>query len=155
MLTFSSKPYRDLTLDELHDLIELRQRVFIVEQKCPYNDLDGHDRDAVHVSGRDDAGALVAYARLLPAGIKYAEPSIGRVATSSLARGTGAGKLVMRAAIAAARAAFGPVTLRIGAQRYVERFYADLGFVPAGETYLEDGIPHVEMTLAPPSREGG
>ncbi len=126
MLTFSSKPYGELTCDELYDAIELRQRVFIVEQKCPYNDVDGHDRDAIHLSGRDDAGALVAYARLLPAGIKYAEPSIGRVATSSVIRGTGAGKLVMRAAVAHARAAWGDVTLRIGAQRYVERFYAAL-----------------------------
>ena len=153
MLTFSSKPYRDLTCDELHDAFELRQRIFIVEQKWPYHDIDGYDRDAVHLFGHDEAGVLVAYARLLPAGVKYAEPSIGRVATSGAIRGTGTGKLLMRAAIAHARAAWGDVTLRIGAQRYVERFYADLGFVPAGETYLEDGIPHVEMTLAP-SRAG-
>jgi ElaA protein len=155
MLTFSSKPYNDLTRDELYDAFALRQSIFIVEQKCPYNDIDGHDRDAIHLLGHDEAGALVAYARLLPAGIKYAEPSIGRVATSGVIRGTGAGKILMRAAIAAARAAWWPVTLRIGAQRYVERFYGELGFVPAGETYLEDGIPHVEMTLAPPSLEGG
>jgi ElaA protein len=150
MVTFSSKRYRELTCDELYDALELRQRVFIVEQACPYNDCDGLDRHAVHLFGRDESSALVAYARLLPAGIKYAEACIGRVVTSGTVRGTGAGKLLMRAAIAHARAAWGPVSLRIGAQRYVERFYADLGFALAGEPYLEDGIPHIEMTLAPP-----
>lgn len=140
-------PFAELSLDELYDLLALRQLVFVVEQTCPYLDCDGKDRSAIHLLGRDAGGRLVAYARLLPPGTSFAEASIGRVVTHPDVRRTGAGRELMTEAIARTRTAFGPGSIRIGAQRYLERFYEELGFRIASAPYDEDGIPHVEMLL--------
>ncbi len=148
-LVFDTKPFDALTLVELYEALALRQEVFGVEQSCVYNDLDGADVKAVHLFGRGAARDLVAYARLFVPGVKYTEASIGRVVTTRASRGTGAGKLLMLRAIHDTRALAPAAAIRIGAQRYVEGFYASLGFVVASAPYLEDGIPHVEMTLAP------
>jgi ElaA protein len=140
------KPFADLTVDALYECLALRQRVFVVEQKCVYVDCDGHDQAALHLMGKN-GGAIVAYARLLPPKIAFAEASIGRVVVDPRARGGGTGRALMREAVRCTREAFGgPV--RIGAQSYLVRFYEELGFVIAGESYVEDGIPHVEMLLA-------
>ena len=148
-VTWRLAPYHDLTRDELYALLQLRQRVFVVEQHCPFLDADGADDRAWHLLGwtRDADGAplLGAYARLFAPGAMYDEASIGRVVTHPAARRGGLGRALMQEALArlATMAPGSPV--RIGAQRYLERFYESLGFRVAGPEYLEDGIPHVEM----------
>lgn len=146
-MRFRTASFSSLSAEELYEILALRQLVFCVEQKCPYLDCDGKDAAAIHLMGRDDGGRLVAYARLLPPGVSYAEPAIGRVLTHADVRRQGAGRALMREAIARTRAAFGEGAIRIGAQRYLERFYEALGFTIASPPYDEDGIPHVEMLL--------
>lgn len=138
-------PFSKLTVDELYELLRLRQLVFSVEQKCAYLDCDGKDRKALHLLGRDPSGRLLGYARLLPSDVSYPEPSIGRVVSHPEARGTGIGKDLMRQAIAHCREAFGATAIRIGAQLYLKRFYEEQGFAVSGPEYDEDGIPHIEM----------
>jgi ElaA protein len=139
--------FEHLGVADLYELLALRQLVFVVEQTCPYLDADGKDARALHLLGRDEAGRLVAYARLFAPGASFVEAAIGRVVTHPSVRRTGAGRALMREAIRRTREAFGPGPIRIGAQRYLERFYGELGFVIASEPYDEDGIPHVEMRL--------
>jgi ElaA protein len=147
VLAWNVTPFADLRVDELYELLTLRQLVFCVEQSCVYLDCDGKDPAALHLLGRDAAGRLVAYARLLPPGVSFVEPAIGRVVSHPDARRTGLGRELMREAIARTRAAFGPQAIRIGAQVYLRRFYEELGFDATGPTYDEDGIPHIEMQL--------
>jgi ElaA protein len=149
------KTFADLTVPELYEILALRQRIFIVEQTCPYNDIDHLDSHAFHLWTLDDAGALSAYLRILPPAIPFAEPSVGRVIVSPSSRGTGLGLALMREGMARCWAHHGPRAIRIGAQLYLERFYTSLGFRRASDEYLEDGIPHVEMLADPPdaSRE--
>lgn len=137
------KPFDELTLLELYAITELRERVFIVEQKCPYVDADGVDPASRHLWAAV-AASIKAYLRIVPAGVKFREISIGRVITAPDARGTGLGRELMRRGIAAC----GKVPIRIGAQAHLERFYNELGFVRASEVYDEDGIPHIEMLRA-------
>ena len=137
-------PFAKLTPLELHDLLQLRAAVFVVEQKCAFQDVDGADPECWHLLGRR-TGELVAYCRLVPPGVKYAEPSIGRVVSTPAARGTGCGRELMREAMARADTLWPGKPIRIGAQRYLERFYGDYGFVKASEPYDEDGILHIEM----------
>lgn len=145
---FRVSPFDDLGVSALYEALALRQLVFVVEQTCPYLDADGKDARALHLLGRADGGQLVAYARLFAPGASYAEAAIGRVVTHPSVRRTGVGRVLMREAIAETRKAFGEGPIRIGAQRYLERFYGELGFVVASAPYDEDGIPHVEMLLA-------
>jgi ElaA protein len=146
--------FSKLSLQELYDLLALRQLVFSVEQKCAYLDCDGKDQESLHLLGNEPAGRLVAYARLVPAGVTFDEPSIGRVVNHPDVRRTGVGKELMREAIARALKTFGARPIRIGAQLYLKRFYEELGFAATGATYDEDGIPHVQMLLAPGAKEG-
>jgi ElaA protein len=143
MLSWHDKAFAELTVDELYAITALRERVFVVEQNCAYLDADGIDPKCRHLWA-EEAGVLRAYARIVPAGVKYKEQAIGRVITAPEARGTGLGKELMQRAIAAC--ASGPI--RLGAQAHLERFYRELGFVPASEPYDEDGIPHVQMLRA-------
>lgn len=151
-VTWRLAPYAELTRDELYALLQLRQRVFVVEQHCPFLDADGADDRAWHLLGwtRDADGAprLGAYARLFAPGAMYDEASIGRVVTHPDVRRGGMGRALMREALARVAALAPGAPVRIGAQRYLERFYASLGFRVAGPEYLEDGIPHVEMVRA-------
>jgi ElaA protein len=149
-LSFRLRTFDDLTVDELYRIFRLRVEVFIVEQDCPYQDVDDLDRQAIHLLGETPSGELVAYARLLPRGLAYPDAAaIGRVVTSKAARGTGAGLRMMREAIERCRERFGAdVDIRLGAQDYAIPFYRRLGFEPIGEGYLEDGIPHTTMVLA-------
>lgn len=146
-MRWQAVPFTDLSVSELYELLALRQLVFVVEQTCPYLDCDGKDHLATHLLGRDESGKLVAYARLFPPGVSFAEASIGRVVTHPSVRRTGGGRALMREAIARTRGTFGEGPIRIGAQRYLERFYGELGFEIASAPYDEDGIPHVEMLL--------
>ena len=143
-LTWDWLPFDRLSGRQVHDLLALRQRVFIVEQHCAFLDADGVDPRCWHGLGWKD-GALVACARIVPPGLKYAEPAIGRVVTAPEVRRTGAGRELMLEAIAQTQRLYPGQAIRLGAQRYLEKFYGSLGFVPIGAPYDEDGIPHIEM----------
>ncbi|AYQ29563.1 MULTISPECIES: GNAT family N-acetyltransferase [unclassified Polaromonas] len=140
-------PFSVLTTLELYEMLQLRSEVFVVEQSCPFQDMDGADQKAMHLMGVDKAkgGRLVAYARCFAAGEKFAEASIGRVVTHMSARGDGIGHVLIKEAIARLLEHWGPQPIRIGAQARLEKFYRQHGFVQNGEPYIEDGIPHIEM----------
>jgi ElaA protein len=137
-------PFEELTTREVHDLLQLRAEVFVVEQDCPFQDMDGVDPDSWHLLGRR-GDVLIAYCRMIPAGIKFAEPSIGRVVTPPALRRTGCGRELMAEALRRADTLWPGRSIRIGAQHRLERFYEDFGFATASEPYIEDGIPHIEM----------
>jgi ElaA protein len=147
VLDVSWLPFDRLTPRQLHDVLQLRSRVFVVEQTCAFLDADGADPSCWQGLGVQQ-GVLVATARLVPPGLKFVEPSIGRVATAPEVRRTGAGRALMRSAIAQVARLYPGQPIRIGAQRYLEAFYGSFGFVVAGPPYDEDGIPHVEMLRA-------
>lgn len=142
--TIYHKPFASLTPDELYGIMRLRNEVFVVEQNCVFQDADNKDQQCYHLMVWDDEN-LVAYARLLPAGLMYDEISFGRIISSPLYRGTGAGKLLVARAVTACEELFGIGPIRIGAQLYLTKFYASFGFEETGEIYLEDGIKHIEM----------
>src|SRR5687768_14548180 len=147
-ITWQCAPFRTLSPDDLYAAMQLRQTVFVVEQKCAYLDADGFDRVADHLLGWQTIEArrrLVAYARLLPPRARYAEPSIGRVVSHPDVRGTGAGAALMEEAIQRIEAAGWGPEIRIAAQMYLERFYEKYGFRRVSDPYLEDDIWHVDM----------
>jgi len=146
MIAWSCVAWNALDRDALYDVLALRARVFVVEQTCAFNDIDGVDRDALHLLGHDD-GKLVAYARILAPGRLHDHAVIGRVVVAPEARSGGNGRTLMTEAIARTHAAFGPGPIHIGAQARLERFYGSLGFVMSGQEYDEDGILHLPMTL--------
>ena len=136
--------FHDLTSVQLYAVLKLRSEVFVIEQACIFQDMDGADLQAVHVLGFQDV-ALVAYARCFQAGVKFNEASIGRVATRRSARGGGAGHAVIDKTIACLFDRWGRQTIRIGAQAHLEAFYRQHGFEKSGATYCEDGIDHIHM----------
>ncbi|MBH2020385.1 MAG: GNAT family N-acetyltransferase [Burkholderiales bacterium] len=133
-----------LTAPQLYAVLQLRSEVFVVEQACIFQDMDGADAQAMHLLGSQQ-GALVAYARCFAAGIKFAEASIGRIVTRSSLRGSGAGHALVEKAIACLSPPSAGQVIRIGAQARLEGFYRQHGFVKDGPVYLEDGIAHIEM----------
>ncbi|HEX4875466.1 MAG TPA: GNAT family N-acetyltransferase [Chitinophagaceae bacterium] len=143
-MNWKVKKFEELTPHEVYAILQLRSEVFVVEQNCVYQDTDNKDQYAWHLMGWQDE-RLMAYTRLIPAGISYTEPSIGRVVTSPSIRGTGAGRELMNRSIELCYSLFGRLPIRIGAQLYLKEFYSSLGFVATGDIYLEDGIEHVEM----------
>ena len=146
-LTWQCTAFTELSPADLYAAMELRQRVFVVEQNCAYLDADGTDRKSLHLlgwNGNPSYPKLVAYARLLPPKTKYAEASIGRVCTHPDVRGTGAGKTLMEEAIRLVEKSWG-TEIRIAAQMYLERFYEGFGFRRVTDPYLEDDIWHVDM----------
>lgn len=138
------KRFDDLSAAILYQLLRLRSEVFVVEQNCVFLDMDNKDQKCYHLLGWMD-GQLVASTRLVPAGLSYDEMSIGRVVSSPAVRNKGLGRPLMEASISACYELWGKASIRIGAQQYLSKFYRSLGFEIAGEMYLEDGIPHVEM----------
>ncbi len=152
-LTWRARHFISLTATELYGLLQLRQRVFVVEQKCAYLDADGYDERATHVwASLDDprGGPSVIYAvsRFFAPGIKYEEASLGRVVSAPEARGTGVGRELVRFTLEEIERAFGPVPVRISAQAHLSRFYRSFGFREVSERYLEDDVPHVAMLRA-------
>lgn len=137
--------FAELGVDRLYGLLALRSRVFVVEQNCPYLDADGLDPGSWHLLGHDDAGTLQACLRIVDPGLKFAEPSIGRVVTAPEARGLGLGRPLMREGIRQCESLWPGQAIRIGAQAHLQPFYGSLGFEAVGEPYDEDGIPHLEM----------
>jgi ElaA protein len=147
-ISWSLKPFYELTTQELYELLHLRSEVFVVEQACAFQDMDHKDQRCYHLLGWAAAeGYLAAYTRLVPPGVAYEEAAIGRVVTSPRVRRAGVGRVLMQKSIAAARELYGPGPIRIGAQLYLRSFYESLGFRPCSELYLEDGIEHIEMLL--------
>ncbi len=136
--------FGELGVDNLYDALQLRCRVFVLEQG-PYLDPDGLDRQSWHLLGRDAQGALIAYLRLVDPGARYDEPSIGRVITAPQSRGRGLGRALMAEGVAGCERHWPGRAIRISAQAHLERFYGALGFVRVGDDYLEDNIPHLEM----------
>ena len=138
------KYFGRLTPFELYDLLRLRSEVFVVEQNCVFLDLDTFDLDCFHLLGYN-GNKLIAYSRIVPAGMVYQEASIGRVVTSHPVRKTGAGKQLMQQSINKLYDTFGEVNIKIGAQFYLKNFYQSFGFSQISEIYLEDGIQHIYM----------
>lgn len=143
------KPFAALAPAELYAILQLRSEIFVVEQQCAYQDMDGRDPDCLHWTIWDGPRA-VSYVRLLPAGLSFDEASIGRVVTAQAYRGQGLSRRLMQQAMQHLFGEWGAPSIRIGAQRYLEAFYGSLGFVPDSEPYLEDGIPHIEMLCRRP-----
>jgi ElaA protein len=144
MLIWQLKHFKELTVEELYAIMQARQQVFVVEQTCPYLDADGKDLKCHHLVGYY-FDVIAAYARIVPPGVSYAEPSIGRVLTTENYRRAGYGKLLMQQAINDCETLYGKVAIRIGAQLYLKAFYESFGFVQQGEVYDEDGIDHIIM----------
>jgi ElaA protein len=146
--SWRSCPFDQLTVRELQYIYMARQQVFCIEQNCAYLDADGYDEPAWHIAAWSASERVpLAYARLIPPGLKYAEPSIGRVITTASARGTGLGRELVKRAIALSSRLFPGHGIRISAQSRLEAFYQEAGFLIVGERYMEDGIPHTEMLL--------
>jgi ElaA protein len=142
---FYTAPFSDIPAGKLYRILALRSDVFVVEQNCAYQDLDGKDEQSIWVWAEDETGNVHATARLLPAGISYNEISIGRVCTSMESRRTGLGKSLMEECLNQCELIWGKQTITISAQQYLLKFYNELGFFEEGEMYLEDDIPHLKM----------
>ncbi len=138
------KTFEELSTTELYNLLQLRSEVFVVEQDCVYQDIDGKDEKALHILGFKDE-TLVAYTRLFKPGDYFAEASIGRVVVKENYRKFNFGYAIMEASINAVETHFSETVIKISAQEYLQRFYENLGFKKEGESYLEDGIPHIAM----------
>lgn len=143
-IDWSLKKFNELSALEMYEILKLRSEVFVVEQNCVFLDMDDKDQFAHHLQGRIN-GQLAAVVRILPPGLSYEEPSIGRVVSSPLFRRKGVGIELMKTAIAETTALYGEVPIKIGAQLYLKKFYESFGFVQCSETYLEDEIPHIKM----------
>ena len=137
------KTFQELTTDELYELLRVRCEVFVVEQKCVYQDLDYDDQKSIHLWLTEDE-KVVALARVSPAGTHMTEISIGRVITTE--RGKGFGKQIMLHAIDAAVEHFGATLIDIEAQEYAKGFYEGVGFKQSSDIFMLDGIPHIKMT---------
>ena len=144
MLEIKVKSFEALTKHELYYLLQLRSEVFVVEQDCVYQDIDGKDEKALHVLGFKDE-KLVAYTRIFKSGDYFEETSIGRVVVAKNERQFKYGYDIMEASIKAIKNHFNETTIKISAQCYLKKFYTNLGFKAVGEAYLEDDIPHIAM----------
>jgi ElaA protein len=149
MENYRLKRFEELSNYELYALLQLRERVFVVEQNCPYLDCDGKDLHAYHLWIPDEDGVPIAYCRILPKGVSYEMyASIGRVVSHPKHRNTGAGRALMSLALELIVQLFPGQPVKISAQQYLLHFYQEFGFVQVGEMYLEDEIPHVAMVWA-------
>ena len=143
-LRIETKTFSQLTTDELYALLQLRSEVFVVEQDCVYQDVDGKDQMALHILGYKYK-KLVAYTRIFKPGDYFEYASIGRVVVKAHERKFKYGYGIMKASISAITENYNQTKIKISAQVYLMRFYNNLGFEAIGETYLEDGIPHIAM----------
>ena len=146
MLEIKTKSFNELTTDELYQLLQLRSEVFVVEQDCIYQDLDGKDQKALHVIGFKN-NKIVAYSRLFAPGNYFKEASIGRVVVAKNERAYRYGYDIMEASIKAVKTHYNVLEIKISAQCYLKKFYNNLEFKEVGDEYLEDGIPHIFMVL--------
>ena len=144
LLNWEIKRFEALSLNQLYQLLRLRSEVFVVEQNCVYQDIDGKDEKALHLLGEQE-GKIVAYARLFKPKDYFENASIGRVVIDGSYRDKKFGHILMREAIEAIRSHFNQTAITISAQLYLKKFYESHGFVQTSEMYLEDDIPHIEM----------
>lgn len=143
-MKWSLKIFEELTNDDLYSILQLRSEIFVVEQNCAYQDLDGMDKIAHHLF-LEDENKMIAYARLLPSNTIYESPSIGRVVVREAYRHRNLGKELMNKAKQECARLFNTKKITISAQVYLIKFYNDIGFSEEGESYLEDNIPHIKM----------
>lgn len=143
-LSFKWNRLESFTALEMYAVIQAREAVFVVEQQCAYQEADGADAHSWHMRLLAD-GEFAAYARVVEPGIKYPEPSIGRVMTLAKFRPLKLGRALVAEAIAFTEARYPGSGIRIGAQAHLQKFYGSLGFQPVGEVYDDDGIDHIEM----------
>lgn len=141
------KSFDQLTTTELHDILQLRSEVFVVEQDCVYQDIDGKDLKALHIIGEKD-GKVVAYTRCFKPGIYFKEAAIGRVVVPIDQRKYGYGHSIMKASVAAIKDNYQTDVIKLSAQTHLKKFYEAHGFTQIGEGYLEDGIPHIAMVIS-------
>ncbi len=144
MLNITTKTFQELTTQELYDILQLRSEVFVVEQDCVYQDIDGKDQKALHVLGYKN-NVVVAYTRIFKPGDYFEKASIGRVVVAKKERQHKYGYDIMEASIQAIKEHYNETNIKISAQCYLNKFYNNLGFKAIGEDYLEDGIPHIAM----------
>lgn len=146
------KRFKDLTIDELYDLLRLRVDVFVVEQACPYPELDGKDthEETLHVTALTENKTLAAYLRILAPGVSYPHVSFGRVLVAEKFRGKGLSHTLVENALAVIQERWPGQQITIGAQEHLKTFYQSHGFIPTSDTYLEDNIPHMDMTRKHP-----
>ncbi len=143
-IDWNHKKFLELSPLELYQILQLRSEVFVVEQSCVFLDMDNVDKECFHLMGSFE-NELLAYARIVPPGIVYKEPSIGRVVTSPSARKKGLGKQLMQQSVKLIQELFGNTSIRIGAQYYLQNFYSAFGFYKVSDVYLEDDIEHIYM----------
>ena len=139
------KKFNDLTVNEFHDILQLRINIFIVEQNCPYPELDDKDQIAFHLFGINQEKRIIAYTRIFKPGDYYKEAAFGRVVVHHEYRSQKIGFQLVKQTIIETRKLFGNINIKIGAQTYLKNFYQSLGFHQVGEDYVEDGIPHIHM----------
>lgn len=144
-LTWRTKKFDELTLDQLYAILKLRQEVFVVEQNCHYLDLDGVDKESLHLYAIDNDDNVAAYARAIPQGVVYEYCSFGRVVVHPQWRGAGLGKLLTKKVMDVIHDNFASTEIKISAQSYLCRFYESFGFMKSGEEYMDAGIPHIPM----------
>ncbi|MFC5735567.1 GNAT family N-acetyltransferase [Cytobacillus gottheilii] len=140
------KAFDELTNIELYNLLKERTLVFVVEQNCPYLEVDGKDPSSYHLF-KEDNGEIIAYSRILPAGVSYQEASIGRVFVKKEYRGQGIAEELLKNSLDFIQNELKETNVKIQAQDYLRKFYRSFGFQTISETYLEDNIPHVDMLL--------
>jgi len=145
-MKWNTAKFHQLTPDQLYDILKLRVDIFVVEQKCPYPELDEKDRhvETRHMTAYDDSG-LIAYTRLLPPGLSYPDVSVGRFAVKPSSRNQGTGSLLMERTLEEIDKIWPDKVIRISAQAHLREFYEKFGFKKVSDSYLEDGIPHIEM----------
>jgi len=146
-LSWQCSTFNDLTPHQLYAVLQARTEVFVMEQQCLFQDMDGKDAACHHLIGWTTDQQVAAYVRIVPPGLAFAEASIGRVLTTKIGRGTGTGKILLLKGIQQTHALYPTYNIRIGAQQYLEQFYASFGFLTVSGMYLEDDIPHVEMLM--------
>ena len=144
MKTYTKK-FNQLSVDEIYEILKLRSEVFVVEQNCVYQDLDGKDELAIHLFYKSE-NEIIAYTRIFEKGLYYKDnPSIGRVVVRKNERGKDHGKSIMKEAIIYIKNNYNNKSIELSAQKYLDKFYKELGFYVKGKEYLEDGIPHQRM----------
>jgi len=145
MLNWKLLSFEDFSNQELYEVIKLRTDVFVVEQNCPYPELDNKDQVSKHFCGYNADGVLSAYCRILPPNVSYKEASIGRFVVEETERENKHGRVMMTLVLEIMTNLFPEYNIRIGAQTYLAKFYGSFGFIQDSESYLEDGIEHMEM----------
>jgi len=141
------KKFHDLTVDEFHDILQLRINIFVVEQNCPYPELDDRDKIAFHFFGINKENKIIAYTRIFKPGDYYEEAAFGRVVVHQDYRNQKIGFQLVEQTIIEIHKLFGNINIKIGAQTYLNNFYQSFGFHQVGDDYIEDGIPHIHMLI--------